>query len=64
MQLYVSFSLLTSPGQKQLYSAKGRKGSRINSPYWFYTPANAGSYSLCATTATWHFQAAMLTDIM
>lgn len=64
MQLYVSFSLLISPGQKILYSAKGRKESGINSPYWLYTPASSGSFSLCAVTATWHFQAAKFADIM
>lgn len=64
MQLYVSFSLLISPGQKNFYSAKGRKQSGINSPYWLYTPVNAGSFSLCAMTAMWHFQAAMFADIM
>lgn len=29
MQLYVSFSLLISSGQKNFYSAKGREGSGI-----------------------------------
>lgn len=64
MQLYVSFSLLISPGQKNLYSAKDRKESGINSPYWLYTPANAWSFSLCAMTTMWHFQEAKFADIM
>lgn len=64
MQLYVSFPLFISPGLKNFYSAKGRIGSGIRSPHWLYTPANAGSFSLCAMTAMWHFQAVMFADIM